>query len=205
MEPDRTRIPLHHARYWEAGDPPLLDSAVKVFFSPKTYIRVCKHAHSDLDNEIGGWLLGRWCWDEEQLEEFIVIDATLPAEDVIHSGTFLTFTSASQVQMLEQKEERFPDKVVVGWYHTHPKMSLFLSSHDLWLHKHFFPHPWQVALVIEPHARLGGFFIRDRDHQLDSRHHYGFYELTDPERSSVVHWQNLNHVEPAIPGSEELE
>jgi hypothetical protein len=71
-------------------------------------------------------------------------------------------------------------------------MGLFLSSYDTWLHKHFFPEIWQVALVIEPHSDTGGFFIRQRDGELDARSYFGFYELTDNINQSVVDWTNLS-------------
>jgi proteasome lid subunit RPN8/RPN11 len=87
-------------------------------------------------------------------------------------------------------DEKFPDKDLVGWYHSHPKMSVFLSNYDLFIHNHFFPHPWQVALVIEPHANVGGFFIRDRNGNLDDRVYYGFHELVGGG-NSVVQWANL--------------
>jgi proteasome lid subunit RPN8/RPN11 len=149
-----------------------------------------------MENEVGGWLLGRWCWDPENLEEYIVVDASLPALYTNQSSTHLTFTQKSQVQMFGLQEKLYPEKVVVGWYHTHPRMSLFLSSYDQWLHQYFFPHPWQVALVVEPHTRIGGFFIRDLDHELNTRNYFGFYELTNRANRTVVHWRNL---QPGIP------
>jgi hypothetical protein len=70
-------------------------------------------------------------------------------------------------------------------------MSLFLSNYDLFIHNHFFPHPWQVALVIEPHTNVGGFFIRDKEGNLDNRNYYGFHELSCEGKASVVQWTNL--------------
>ena len=46
-------------------------------------------------------------------------------------------------------------------------MGIFLSSWDTWLHSHFFPEAWQVALVIEPYSKSGGFFIQQPDGALD--------------------------------------
>jgi hypothetical protein len=80
----------------------------------------------------------------------------------------------------------------VGWYHTHPRMGIFLSGYDTWLHDHFFPHPWQVALVVEPHTGAGGFFVRNKENKLDPRKYYGFHELQNRRLESVVNWQNLH-------------
>lgn len=88
-------------------------------------------------------------------------------------------------------EKRFPDKELVGWYHTHPKMGVFMSDYDTWLHSNFFPLDYQVALVIEPYSLNGGFFIRQSDGTLDPRLYFGFHELHNQNNRSVVHWRNL--------------
>jgi proteasome lid subunit RPN8/RPN11 len=99
------------------------------------------------------------------------------------------------VQLNNELEDRFPGKQMVGWYHTHPRMDVFLSSYDTWLHESFFGKPWQVALVIEPYADRGGFFCWQSEGRLDPRHYVGFYELGDTSYESVVSWDNLEPVE----------
>lgn len=187
-------IPYKHARYWRSdiehsnGRRPI----ISVFITQRAYARINVHAGSDLNNEAGGWLIGNWREDQITGKEYIVIENCLPALYVRKGSAFLTFTQESQVAMFEVIEEQFPDKQLVGWYHTHPKMSVFLSNHDLFLHNNFFPHPWQVALVVEPHTNVAGFFIRDTKGHLDSRHYFGFHELSNEQQRSVVHWTNMN-------------
>lgn len=191
-QPRRAHIPYGCAVRWcstmEHSD---LDPQVKVFVSPRAFVRFCAHAGSDLDNEVGGWLIGKWCQDKRSDDQFVVVESILPAPYVQHGGAYLTFTQDSQVALYALKEQRYPGKDLVGWYHTHPRMSIFLSEYDIWLHKNFFPHPYQVALVIEPHTAQGGFFIRQENGALDSRRFFGFYELHNRIHRSVVHWRNL--------------
>jgi hypothetical protein len=71
-------------------------------------------------------------------------------------------------------------------------MGVFLSHYDTWLHDHFFPEPWQVALVMEPYSCLGGFFIRQKDGMLDPSRYFGFYELNGRLGHSTIRWQNLS-------------
>ena len=52
----------------------------------------------------------------------------------------------------------YPDLDIVGWYHTHPDFGIFLSSHDLFIHRHFFAQPLQVAYVVDPIRQTRGFF-----------------------------------------------
>jgi proteasome lid subunit RPN8/RPN11 len=189
--PRRARIPLHRAQRWLAEGENGRVPGVQVFVTQTAFKAINNHANSDLDNEVGGWLAGRWCRDIDTKVEYVVVEALLPAQQVRSGSTFLTFTHDSQVAMLSALEERYAKKGIVGWYHTHPRMGLFLSGYDSWLHDHFFPHPWQVALVVEPHSHTGGFFIRKGDQELDTRRYYGFYELHNRRHESIVDWQNL--------------
>jgi hypothetical protein len=70
-------------------------------------------------------------------------------------------------------------------------MGVFLSHYDAWLHNHFFPEPWQVALVMEPYSEAGGFFVRQADGVLEPSRYYGFYELEDDTGETTLHWKNL--------------
>jgi proteasome lid subunit RPN8/RPN11 len=154
-------------------------------------VRVCAHAGSDLENEVGGVLLGQWRLDSSSGREYVVVEAVLRARHTRHGSSYLTFTTDSLVALHEEKDQRYPGKELVGWYHTHPGMGVFLSGHDLWLHRHFFPEAWQVALVIEPHSSSGGFFVRRADGSLTAHDYVGFYELVRPGSPGVVHWRNL--------------
>jgi proteasome lid subunit RPN8/RPN11 len=140
---------------------------------------------------VGGWLIGKWRADRSSGAQFIVVEATLPAPYTRHGGAYLTFTQDTQVALHQMMEEKHPGKDLVGWYHTHPRMGVFLSEYDTWLHRHFFPEPYQVALVVEPYSSSGGFFIRQADGRLDARRYYGFFELYNRHKRSVVHWRNI--------------
>ncbi|MEK6255953.1 MAG: Mov34/MPN/PAD-1 family protein [Chloroflexota bacterium] len=187
-------MPYKHARYWRSDieHSDIRRPVVSVFITQRAYVRINVHAGSDLDNETGGWLIGNWREDQITGNKYIVIENCLPALHARKGSAFLTFTQQSQVAMFDVLEKQFPDKELVGWYHTHPKMSVFLSKYDLFLHNNFFPHPWQVALVIEPYTKTAGFFIRDENDQLDPRHYFGFHELSDEKQRSVIHWTNMN-------------
>ena len=185
--------PYTRARRWwsdvEAEERP---PSVPVFVTQKAYVRINKHAGSDLDNEVGGWLIGKQRNDHHTGQTYIVVEAVLPAMHTRHGGAFLTFTQDGQVAMYKLMEDHYPGKELVGWYHTHPKMGIFLSNYDVWLHKYFFKNPWQVALVVEPHSNVAGFFAWDTEGQLDSRYYYGFHEINNGRARSVVRWRNMS-------------
>lgn len=191
IKPARSRIPVERVRRWHSpyesdGNQPI----VSVFVTQKAYVRFCAHAGTDLDHEVGGGLVGKWRRDAMTNEQFIVVEAVLPARHTRQGATFLTFTQDTLVTMNEELEMHYPGKQLVGWYHTHPRMGVFLSGYDVFLHENFFPEPWQVALVMEPHSLQGGFFIRQQDGRFDPKQYFGFYELKVANRD-VVHWCNL--------------
>jgi proteasome lid subunit RPN8/RPN11 len=201
--PRRAKMPLARAQRWLAEGEAAAMPELPVFVTQTVYETINKHANTDLDNEVGGWLAGRWCKDVDSGRQFVVVEALLPAQQVRSGSTFLTFTHDSQVAMLAALEERYAKKGVVGWYHTHPRMGIFLSGYDTWLHNHFFPHPWQVALVVEPHSKQGGFFVR-KDGELSPRNYGGFYELRNRRVETVVDWKNV-HLEKIELAGEETE
>lgn len=191
MEPKTTPLPVTKARRWNSPyDSSGLQPLVSVFLTQIAYSRICMHSVSDLDNEVGGILVGEWCADETR-GQFIVVEQALPARHTRQGSVYLTFTQDSLVEIHEQIDLHHPGKKIVGWYHTHPRMGIFLSHYDTWLHKHFFPEPWQVALVVEPHSSNGGFFIRQNGGAFDPTRYFGFHELDGSFGRSMVNWSNL--------------
>ena len=138
-----------------------------------------------------GALLGLWCLDRDSGEQFVVVQHMLPAHHTRQGSVYLTFTQDTLVQFHDELETNHKGKRIVGWYHTHPRMGIFLSHYDTWLHNNFFPEPWQVALVVEPHTSLAGFFIRRDDGALDPTRYFGFHELNGNLGRSMVEWKNL--------------
>jgi proteasome lid subunit RPN8/RPN11 len=190
--PEWSYLPTRHAHRWRSPFNDEAQPATTVFMTPRALVRSCAHAGTDLDREVGGGLVGMWRVDPSNQSMFTVVEAVIPARHARHGSAYLTFTQDTLVEMNDELEERFPGKRLVGWFHTHPRMGIFLSHYDQFLHRHFFPQPWQVALVIEPHESLGGFFIPQKeDGYLDPRRYFGFFELKEAEKASVMQWNNL--------------
>ena len=104
------------------------------------------------------------------------------------------------VDFHDELDRNFAGKKIVGWYHTHPRMGIFLSHYDTFLHNNFFPEPWQVALVVEPHKSLGGFFIREENGSLSATRYSGFYEMNGNLGRNMVEWNNLQSAEDESEG-----
>jgi proteasome lid subunit RPN8/RPN11 len=201
LKPREAAMPDGNSRRWDSPfDGQGSNSVVKVFFTQPAYCRVYVHAAAEPEYEVGGALIGEWCADREANTEFVVVEHLIPARHTRQGSVYLTFTQDTIVTFHSELEKRYPNKKIVGWYHTHPKMGIFLSHYDTWLHNNFFPEPWQVALVVEPHSSTGGFFIRQANGLLNPTRYYGFYELNGNFGRSAVRWNNLNTVEESKEG-----
>lgn len=201
LEPRVTAKPLDSAQRWDSPyDDNGMKPSVSVFLNRAAYIRVSVHSCSSDTVEVGGVLVGDWCVDEKTAEEFVIVNHALPARHTLQGSVYLTFTQDSLVDIHNQIEKRFEGERIVGWYHTHPRMGIFLSHYDTWLHKNFFPEPWQVALVVEPYSSLGGFFIRQPNGYLDPARYFGFYESDGISGQSIVRWHNLWQVKDGPEG-----
>lgn len=195
-QPISTPYPGDRANRWNSQyDDAGLQPLVQVFVTQPAYSRICVHSASDMHNEVGGFLVGEWCVNAKQGEQFIMVEHALPARHTKQGSIYLTFTQKSLVDIHDQIDTHHKGKKIVGWYHTHPRMGIFLSHYDTWLHNNFFPEPWQVALVVEPHTSLGGFFVRQKAGILDPSRYFGFYELDGSFGRSMVSWKNLVQIE----------
>ena len=96
-------IPFKYAEHWrsdiEKEDP--RQPGITVFLTQKAYIRANVHAQSDLNNEIGGWLIGSWREDQVTGEEFIIVERALPALHTKRGSAYITFTQDSQLAMFD--------------------------------------------------------------------------------------------------------
>ena len=194
-QPLTAKMPVKRAMRWWSRDEIESETtpAISIFVTQKAMVNACAFASSDLSNEVGGWLIWNWRQDKKSGVEFIVVDNILPAKHTRKRNAFLTFTHDSQVALLNNLENYFPGKLLVGWFHTHPRMGIFFSNMDTWLHENFFREYWQVALVIEPVSSQGGFFVQKADGKLDRTHYYGFYELLNKRKKSYMPWINLQN------------
>jgi proteasome lid subunit RPN8/RPN11 len=115
------------------------------------------HAASSLDAEICGVLVGDVAKDDDG--PFVHVEASIRGEFATGTLAGVTFTAETWTYVQEILEARFPDKKIVGWYHSHPDFGIFLSDMDLFIHRHFFNLPWQIAHVVDPVRADEGVFV----------------------------------------------
>ncbi len=107
--------------------------------------------------EIGGVLFGRFSPSGRNPKR-VEVAATRPIECDHSAGPAFILSSAERVRLTQlfehaRHEEDLAALAVVGFWVSHGRSALGLTSHDVDLYRAFFPHPWQVALVLKPENR----------------------------------------------------
>ena len=129
-----------------------------IFLDKKPTDHIERHALRDTSVELGGILLGKECVDETTGSPFVWITEALEAKHYENTQASFTYTHDSWEEITRERDAKYPDLDIVGWYHTHPDFGIFLSSHDLFIHHNFFDQPLQVAYVVDPIRQDRGFF-----------------------------------------------
>ncbi len=122
------------------------------------YEQVQAHLKTDTKVELGGLLFGRPFVDNERSIYLVIIEAAVPAAEAQELPNSLTYTPETWQQITPQMQQMDPDWTLVGSYHSHPGMGVFLSSTDLDTQAEVFSQDWQVALVVDPLADTVGFY-----------------------------------------------
>jgi proteasome lid subunit RPN8/RPN11 len=166
------------------------ENEIALVVTQEVLVEVNRHVSRSLEHELGGFLLGNLYRCPNTERRYLVIDQSARAHFVESSDVHLAFTLDTWASLAEELTGKFLGKLVVGWYHSHPRMDVFLSAYDVAIHEERFPDPWTTALVIEPEKNRGGFF-RWQDGKLNPRAPFEFYELVARRaEGSVVHWTN---------------
>ena len=118
---------------------------------------IVAHSYSNKKVELGGVMLGQ-SFTDEQGNPFVVISDCLRAQHYQATRGSFTFTHQTWSAIGQQLNRRRPELKIVGWYHTHPGWTVFLSPLDLFICENFFSSPEDVALVIDPCNETIGWF-----------------------------------------------
>lgn len=136
------------------------DNGLKIFIERNNLFGVEEYLRSDTNNELGGVLIGNVYKDKND-KLFIVIKNNIIAESTNASLSRLTFTHETWEKINENLEKDFPNQKILGWYHSHPGHSVFLSTYDVFIQDNFFDMPYMTAFVYDPIINDRGFFYKD--------------------------------------------
>ena len=142
-----------------ARSPAILPQQSYIFVNRAALEKTQAHLRGNVEVEQGGLLLGQAFYDPVLRSYLLLIHDALPAPDGIETPTFFGYTTASWRTLTPQLQEMPADWTIIGSYHSHPNMGVFLSETDLDTQEEIFCADWQIALVIDPVKDEIGFFV----------------------------------------------
>ncbi len=173
IQPTDKPMPADDAAAGARSTGTLHPGAPRIFVYEDVLGEMIHYSEQDQKRETGGFLLGGLHRDRQV---YVEVRGFLPATGTASRATSLRFTHETWAAMTRQAEAEHPGELVLGWHHTHPRLGVFLSAYDLFIHRHFFSQPWQIAVVVDPCQRQFGFFQWLGDHVVDC----GFVHLRRP-------------------------
>ena len=173
------------------------DGNTSVIVSQEVLLKVNQHVAQSLEHELGGFLLGNRYRCPSTSRDYVIIDQYSPAKFTESNEIRLAFTHEAWAQLSDELSGKFLGKLLIGWYHSHPRMDVFLSNHDMEIQNERFSESWNVALVLEPEKHRGGFFCA-RDGRVKPHTPVDFFELLERNsRNSVLAWENYAALDPS--------
>lgn len=131
---------------------------LRLAIDKKPYAEIIGHAVIEPDVEVCGVLVGEVLHDVHG--EYVHVTDVVRGQAAKQEGAAVTFTHETWNHIHREMDERFADRRIVGWYHTHGGFGVFLSEMDTFVHQNFFQEPYHVAYVYDPLAGSEGFFRR---------------------------------------------
>lgn len=139
--------------------PAILPQQAYIFIKHTTLEKMQAHLKTNITVEQGGLVLGQAFHDAALNTYLLIIHDALPAPDGIETPTFFGYTTASWRTLAPQLQQMDAAWTLIGSYHSHPNMGVFLSETDLDTQEDVFAADWQVAIVIDPVRNETGFFV----------------------------------------------
>lgn len=157
-KPEEAKAPLEHR---ERSQNPLNDERRYLIFTKEAWDKLefgIGWGRRTPKNHVeqGGVMLGRVRRYKKEIYNYV---ESIALADTKGSPAFVEFTPAMWADMQDQlsltNENRGADEqlFIVGWFHTHPNMSVFMSGTDRNTQNLNFWQDWQASLVLNPQGK----------------------------------------------------
>jgi proteasome lid subunit RPN8/RPN11 len=121
---------------------------VNIFISLNAAKKMLDHCYSKgREKEVMGLIIGETFEDKEKNKIFSVA-RDVATSDLDASEVDVRFQNFEK--LFEHLEELDYDYQILGWYHSHPDYSSFMSPTDVDTNRRMFKLPYQYAVVIDP-------------------------------------------------------
>ncbi|MEJ5170859.1 MAG: Mov34/MPN/PAD-1 family protein [Fimbriimonadales bacterium] len=154
-----TEISLAELRSLYDLGPVTLDASPTVLIFESALERMMEHLRLDTTVELGGVLFGRAYRIRESGSCVPVITHSAAGHGARSGAASLEIGTEAWSSILAEASSEGVDEPVVGWYHSHPGLGVFLSGVDLCTQRSHFHHDWSVAIVVDPRRHEIGAFL----------------------------------------------
>ncbi|UCD92666.1 MAG: Mov34/MPN/PAD-1 family protein [Methanobacteriota archaeon] len=120
-----------------------------VYISKRAEEKIRNHAlkYGDDGMEVMGFLLGE-VFEHQGMRYAVVRDVATTGLDA--SEVSVRFDKDKMEELFSQMDGSGFDYLIVGWYHSHPGHSCFMSRTDMKTQKAMFTEDYHSAIVIDP-------------------------------------------------------
>ncbi len=125
-----------------------IDDSIPVYVDALAADQMFAHCLSEVKSkkEVMGLLIGELFQDDEG-DSFGIVRETATSS-LSSDNVSVRFSDFGQ--LMSELDNLDYDWILLGWYHSHPGHTCFLSSTDINTHTTMFKQPHQVAIVIDP-------------------------------------------------------
>jgi len=198
----RAEFPADSSILWlprsEEGAPvhePTPDGPYEYFFSPAVVSGIASHVDGTRREARFGFLLGNVFRCPETGIHYSVVDAGIPASEPFSEEAPRAYLLRAWAAA--QMEFRRHGGLLLGWYHSHYLLGMFLSEGDVETNRRYFSEPWQCSVLVVPEIErpLGGVFPSPAvEVDASQRSPAPFYEIAETGPDGVlatsVNWMN---------------
>lgn len=129
----------------------------QVLFRRSVLNDIRAHGLTNPEVEVCGVLVGNIYRDANG--PWCSVEANIRGNYASGRNAQVTFTSETWTHIHQQMDDKYADKRILGWYHTHPGFGIFLSEMDVFIQDNFFSELWQIAFVDDPKGGDRGSFV----------------------------------------------
>jgi proteasome lid subunit RPN8/RPN11 len=154
-------------------------------------------AHAEERREVMGFLLGTVHLHRGR-EYTLVRDVA--TTDLDATAVSVRFDRAAFDKLFEELDGCDFRYVIVGWYHSHPSYTCFMSATDIQTQRSMFDRRFHTAIVIDPLNREIDAFYLEND-RVESRPFAVYWDrYQNPYYGRTVRMRRLKEEKPAPPG-----
>ncbi len=169
----RAPFPAERSILWtprrDAGSPhpPATSGPYELFIGQAALAGATSHVSADSREACFGFMVGSLFRCPDSGIHYALVDRTLAAAEPFSEDAPATYLLRAWADFQQEFQEH--GGVLLGWYHSHYLLGLFLSEGDQETNRRYFAEPWQCCMLIvpDPERPMGAIFRPQEGGRID--------------------------------------